>query len=98
MKLSRYIVNYKAWRGAKGGRGEQEMARGDKCTADTSKPLVFKTDNNLVTVNDFPRVLYSRVFGTSMGFLGVPLAELGTHLIFLCILCQNCVSLTHIYA
>ena len=31
-----------------------------------------------------------------MGFLGVPLTELGTRLIFLCVLCQNCASLMHV--
>ena len=60
---------------------------------------------NLDSRSDFPRVLYSRVLGSFMGFLGVPLTELGvpltelgTRLIFLCVLRQNCASLTRIHA
>ena len=36
--------------------------------------------------------------GLPRAFLGVPLTELGTHLIFLCVLCQNCASLMRICA
>ena len=46
--------------------------------------------------SDFPGVLHSRVLGTSMGFLGVPLTELGTRLIFLCPLSKLCVSDAHL--
>ena len=49
-------------------------------------------------LSDFPRVLYSRVLGTSMDFFGGPTDRVGDSFnLFVCP-CQNCTSLMRICA